>query len=324
MRTFLLLTLVLSSASALAQDGAIQAAQIANQQAMQANQQAVQAAQAANAQAVSAAQTANQQAMHNAQIAAQQNRMILPYAAKPKISADSGSYSSPFTVKMKSSRGATIYYTTDGWTPTVASTRYTGPITVDSTTALEAIAIGPGLSRSRVAFAEYTIRPGNPASIAAAVKPPSSLNATSSNTANRVLSQGTPVPLLFAADVTSKTAEVGDKIALTLADDLKAGDVILVKKGASAVATVTEADGARKMGVPGEIAFQVDSLSVDGVSVKLRGGALKEGHDKVGTALSMAFVPAGPFLVHGAQAEIKRGTLFIAAVDQDTPLPAVR
>src|ERR1035441_6457733 len=62
-------------------------------------------------------------------------------AAAPKFSVKPGAYSAAVTLKIKdSTREAVIYYTTDGWTPTVASTRYMGPITIDSTTTLQAIA----------------------------------------------------------------------------------------------------------------------------------------------------------------------------------------
>lgn len=53
--------------------------------------------------------------------------------------------------------GAKIYYTTDLSTPTVASTLYTGAITVDKTTTIKAIAVKEGYTSSNVVTAVYII-----------------------------------------------------------------------------------------------------------------------------------------------------------------------
>jgi hypothetical protein len=53
--------------------------------------------------------------------------------------------------------GAAIYYTVDGSTPTVASTRYTTAVIMNKTTTLKAIAVGPGFEPSAVATAVYSI-----------------------------------------------------------------------------------------------------------------------------------------------------------------------
>jgi len=317
--------LVLSAAMAQAQDPAAMAAQQANQQAMQAaqmaNQQAMQAAEAANQQA-----TRNmQQAMQSAQAAASQEGV--GNVPRPKFSVKPGYYAAPLTVKIKAPRETTVYYTTDGWTPTKDSTRYTGPITVDSTTTIQAIAVYNGLWHSIPASATYSVRQDKTSPLTrqepTALTSGTVTSASASQTpTNRMLPQGTPVRLVFVSDVTSKTADVGDKIPLTLADDIKIGDRVLVRKGAPAMATITEADGKRILGVPGEIKFEAESLNVDGVQVKLRGGAAKEAPYRMGAAFSAMFVPvAGPFLVHGHEAEIKQGAAFVASVSEDTPLP---
>jgi hypothetical protein len=81
-----------------------------------------------------------------------------PQAATPTFSVASGTYSSPQTVTIfDATPGATIYYTTDGTTPTTSSKQYTVPLTVSSTETVEAIATASGYTTSAVATATYTI-----------------------------------------------------------------------------------------------------------------------------------------------------------------------
>ena len=84
--------------------------------------------------------------------------VTLPQAATPTFSVPAGTYSTAQSVTISDTTpNATIYYTTNGTTPTVSSTKYTGAITVSSTETLEAIATASGYSTSAVASATYTI-----------------------------------------------------------------------------------------------------------------------------------------------------------------------
>jgi hypothetical protein len=333
MRTLLvLLMLAVSAFCAQAQDPAAQAAQ----------QQAIQQTMINAQQAQMNAQQAMQQAQLAAQASQQAAQTDLPappccsVSARPKFSMKAGTYQSPMTVKITdSARGSIIYYSTDGWTPTVASNRYLGPITINSTTTLQAIAItasygpyGGYYGRSLVVSAEYTINAPAAATSSAPLNPPPPSEATPAGSAdgNFALPRGTPVPLVFAAAVNSKTASVGDQIPLTLADDLKVGNVVVALKGSPAVGLVTQVDKTGLAGGPGDITFQVNSLTANGSVIKLRGFATKEGEAKppnIGAVL-IPFVGPLALLKHGKDAQIKPGTPFVAFVDADTSLPPAK
>src|SRR2546428_829623 len=78
--------------------------------------------------------------------------------ATPTFSPPGGAYASPQSVAISDATpGATIYYTTDGSTPTTASPVYTGSTAVTQTITIKAMAAASGMSDSAVASATYTI-----------------------------------------------------------------------------------------------------------------------------------------------------------------------
>jgi hypothetical protein len=80
-------------------------------------------------------------------------------AVAPVFSPVGGSYGAGVQVTMGSSTpNSSIYYTTDGSTPTSGSTLYSGLITVAETTTFNAIAISEGFLQSAVSTATYTIQ----------------------------------------------------------------------------------------------------------------------------------------------------------------------
>jgi len=86
-----------------------------------------------------------------------------PAAATPALWPVPGSYSQPQagqTVTLTdSTANASIYYTTDGTTPTTSSNQYKNPVTITSTTTIQSIAMAQGYSQSALATGTYTLTP---------------------------------------------------------------------------------------------------------------------------------------------------------------------
>ena len=83
----------------------------------------------------------------------------LSNVATPVFSPAAGSYQDAQTVTITcSTEGATIYYTTDGSTPSATNgVVYSSPITIDETTTLQAVAVNADGEESNLAIGKYII-----------------------------------------------------------------------------------------------------------------------------------------------------------------------
>jgi YD repeat-containing protein len=112
--------------------------------------------------------------------------------ANPTFSPLGGSYNDALAVGVNdTTAGATIYYTTNGTTPTTSSPIYTGAITVSSTETIKALGTESGYAQSGVVSATYTL----PAQASTA-------------TTLSVTSGGNPVTSVSAGSVVTLTATV--------------------------------------------------------------------------------------------------------------------
>ena len=97
-------------------------------------------------------------------LSANQNLLNWTYATQavpPAFAPPAGTYSSAQKVTLSSpTADASIYYTTDGSTPSAASSQYTSAIAISSSETLKAIAISKTMGTSNVAGAAYVISPG--------------------------------------------------------------------------------------------------------------------------------------------------------------------
>ncbi|WP_232298751.1 PEGA domain-containing protein [Granulicella tundricola] len=165
---------------------------------------------------------------------------------------------------------------------------------------------------------------------AAAASPAAPAGASAAVVATpNTLMDGTAVKLRLAETITSANAKVGQSVSFEVVDEVDVMGVMVVPKGAQALATVTEAQSKRSMGRGGKLDVNIDSMRLaDGEKAALRAteGGKGGGHTGAMTAgivgTAIVFFPAAPLLlfIHGKDISIPKGTEVTAFVAGDMHL----
>jgi hypothetical protein len=148
-----------------------------------------------------------------------------------------------------------------------------------------------------------------------------------------VIHDGTPVRLRLNRNLSSADAHTGDTIDFEVLDDVSVDGTVLIAKGSTALGTITEAQGKRRMGRGGKLNVEIDSARlVNDDKIALR--AVKEssggGHTGAMTggmvASALIIWPAAPFflMMHGKDITIPKGTEVTAYVNGDTKVDSNR
>jgi hypothetical protein len=236
----------------------------------------------------------------------------IPTANLPKFSVKAGKLAPGTKVSISClTPNAVIYYNTNGWTPTTSSHRYSGPITVNATTQMQAFADAPNMASSQVISASYTVK--------ATAVPVFQLTLA----ADGVLPAKSRLHLVTGSEISSKNAKVGDKISILLDQDVKVGEAVVIPKGTPVDGAITAVTPSNIFGISGSISFAVHSLTVRENTISLQGGERLDGvnHSKRAAFMWMTFVGIVPaVMMHGGDADIKPGMKFTVGVVADTPL----
>src|SRR5271167_1053661 len=148
-----------------------------------------------------------------------------------------------------------------------------------------------------------------------------------------VLEDGTPIKLRLSQTVSSADAHVNDRVEFEVLEDVMVNNVVVIQKGATALATVTEAVPKRRMARGGKLEIVMDSVRlVDGEKVALR--AVKDGKGGGHTggmtigivAAAIVFWPAAPLflLMHGKDITFPKGTDVPTFINGDMKLDPVK
>jgi hypothetical protein len=147
--------------------------------------------------------------------------------------------------------------------------------------------------------------------------------------AGPTLEDGTPVKLRISRTVSSADAHEGETVDFEVLEEVKVGDTLVIPKGGTAWATVTEAQSKRRMGRGGKLNMNIDSVRLlDGEKVALRAVKDAKGGGHVGAmtgamvATAIVFFPAAPLFLfmHGKDITIPKGTEITAYINGNVPL----
>jgi hypothetical protein len=144
-----------------------------------------------------------------------------------------------------------------------------------------------------------------------------------------ILEDGTPIKLVLAETISSADATVGQTVPFEVVEDVSIDGIVVVPKGGTAWATVTEAQPKRRMGRGGKLDMNIDKVRLtDGSKTLLSAVKNTKGGSHTGAmtgaivATSLIVWPAAPFflLMHGKDITIPKGTAITAFVQGDDVL----
>ncbi len=130
---------------------------------------------------------------------------------------------------------------------------------------------------------------------------------------------GTPVILRLTEEVSSKTKNMNESVAMQVAKDVIIDGKAVVKAGTPAMGTVSWVEKAGMLGKEGKIQITVDSTkSVDGQRIPLRASVTHMGKSETVMSVIMSILCCILFLlVPGKEASLPIGTEVKAYTDQD-------
>jgi hypothetical protein len=159
---------------------------------------------------------------------------------------------------------------------------------------------------------------------------PSQAPTAAANSATN-LADATPVLLRTKEELSSGTAKVGDRVPFRVTEDVKAGDLVVIQRGAEAWGVVTAVQPRRRKGYGGSLDVAIQSVQLlNGGPAPLRAEQHSKGaSNSLEMGLRMAqygmtgvLLPVVPFLLleKGKDALLPAGTKFTAYMNGDVPV----
>ncbi|HEU0097985.1 MAG TPA: hypothetical protein VFQ67_04345 [Allosphingosinicella sp.] len=146
--------------------------------------------------------------------------------------------------------------------------------------------------------------------------------ATAPMSAEVVLPANSEVVLTMNETVSSKSHRLGEKFSLTVAQDVKVDNMVVIPRGTRAVAQITRRTGKGGFGKSGKMDFTFRYIDYDGKKIPIEGRHHQAGEGRTGATVG-AVVAAGlvgGMLVKGKSAKIEEGREFTARTLEAIPV----
>jgi hypothetical protein len=137
-----------------------------------------------------------------------------------------------------------------------------------------------------------------------------------------VLPANSEVVLTMNTAVSSKSHRLGEKFALTVAQDVKANGTVVIPRGTRAVAQITRRTGKGGFGKSGKLDFTFRYLDHNGMQIPIDGRHHQAGEGRGGAAVAgvVAAGLVGGMLVKGKSAKIEEGREFTVRTLEAIPV----
>lgn len=133
-----------------------------------------------------------------------------------------------------------------------------------------------------------------------------------------VLKAGTPITLAVTEEVNSSTHDAGDTFKLTVLNDVKSGDVVVIPRGTPANAEITWRTGKGAFGKSGKMEFALTSINLNGKDIPVTGNFRQEGEgNTVATGVGVIAIGLFAGFITGKRARLPAGRELMAQLGQD-------
>ena len=160
-----------------------------------------------------------------------------------------------------------------------------------------------------------------PAETAAAQAPAAA--AVTSEAGLLTLTAGTPITLAVSRDVNSSTHRAGDTFPLTVLNDVRVGDTIVIPRGTPAQGEITWRTGKGAFGKSGKLEFSLRHIDLNGQRIPVTGDYRQEGEGNT-IATGVGIIAVGVFagFITGKRARLPMGRELMSQLAQPVPFTA--